>query len=59
VLAPESQLAVGLSRSGGSKRRRHRFTPALRLLWVVLSKLLDGREDLVRLMKPDAGVADP
>ena len=59
VLAAESQLAVGLSRSGGSKRRRHRFTPALRLLWVVPSKLLDGREDLVHLIKPDAGVEDP
>jgi hypothetical protein len=28
------------------------LTPAFRLLWVALSKLLDGREDLVHLMKP-------
>jgi len=32
VLAAESQLAVELNRSGGSKRRRRQFTPAFRLL---------------------------
>ena len=44
VLAAESQLAVELNRSGGSKRRRHQFTPACRLLWVVLSKLVESWE---------------
>jgi len=53
VLAAESQLAVALNRSGGSKRRRRQFTPAFRMLWVMLSKLLEGWEDLVHLMTPD------
>jgi hypothetical protein len=42
VLAAESQLAVELNRSGGSKRRRRQFTAAFRTLWVMLSKLLEG-----------------
>ena len=29
-----------------------RFTPAFRLLWVVLSRFLEGWEDLAQLMKP-------
>jgi transposase InsO family protein len=53
VLAAESQLAVELNRSGGRKRRRRRFTPAFRILWVALSKLLEGWEELVHLMKPE------
>ena len=53
VLAAESQLAIELNRSGGSKRRRRQFTPAFRLLWVALSKLVDGWEALVHLMKPE------
>ena len=52
VLAAESQLAIELNRGGG-KRHRCQFTPAFRLLWVALSKLLDGWEGLVRLMKPE------
>ena len=52
VLAAESQLAIELKRGGG-KRHRCQFTPAFRLLWVALSKLLDGWEGLVRLMKPE------
>jgi len=51
VLAAESQLAIELNRSGGQKRRR--FPPAFRLLWVALSKLLEGWEELVHLMKPE------
>jgi hypothetical protein len=51
VLAAESQLAVERNRSGGRQRRRQ-FSPAFRMLWVVLSKLLDGWEDLAHLMKP-------
>ena len=53
VLAAESQLAVELNRSGGSRRRRRQFTPAFRFLWVILSKLVQGWEDLVHLMKPE------
>jgi transposase InsO family protein len=54
LLAAESQLAVALNHAGVSGRhRRRQFTPAFRLLWVVLSKLLDGWEDLVHLMKPE------
>jgi len=53
VVALESQLAVEMSGSGGGRKRRRQFTPAFRLLWVVLSKLLDGWEDLVHLMKPE------
>ena len=53
VLAAESQLAVELNRSGGSKRRGRQFTPAFRLLWVALSKVLDSWEDLVHLMKTE------
>ena len=53
VLAAESQLAVALNRDNRSKRRRHQLTPAFRLLWVVLSKVLDCWEELVHLMKPE------
>jgi hypothetical protein len=54
VVAVESQLAVALNRgNAGGGRRRRWFTPAFRILWVVLSKLLDGWEDLVHLMKPE------
>lgn len=52
VLAAESQLAVEPNRSGTSKPRRQ-FTRALRLLWVALSKLVDGWEGLAHLMKPE------
>jgi len=53
VLAAESQLTVEMNRSGGDKRRRRQFTLAFRLLWVALSKALEGWEDLVHLMKPE------
>jgi transposase InsO family protein len=52
VLAAESQLAIELNRAGGRTCRRG-FTPAFRLLWVALSRLLEGWEDLVHLMKPE------
>ncbi len=55
VLAAESQLAILLNRPGG-RRRHHRFPPAFRLLWVVLSKLMDGWQDCVHLMKPETVV---
>jgi hypothetical protein len=50
VLAAESQLAVELN---AGKRRRRQFTPAFRTLWVTLSKVLEGWEHLVHLMKPE------
>ena len=53
ALAAESQLAVELNRPGGGKKRRRQVTPAFRLLWVVLSKLVDGWEGLAHLMKPE------
>jgi transposase InsO family protein len=53
LLAAESQLAVELSRHSGGKKRRRRFTPAFRMLWVVLSKLVEGWEGLAHLMKPE------
>jgi hypothetical protein len=52
LVAVESQLAVELSGSDGA-RKRHQFSAAFRLLWVALSKLLDGWEGLAHLMKPE------
>jgi len=42
VGALESQPGVEVSGSVGGKKRRRQFTPAFRILWVVLSKLLHG-----------------
>ena len=53
VLAAESQLAVELSRHSGGKKPRRQFTAAFRLLWVALSKLVEGWEELVHAMKPE------
>ena len=53
LLAAQSQLTTQLNRPEGRRSRRRRFTPAFRLLWVVLSRLLDGWEDLVHLVKPE------
>jgi len=53
LLALQSQLAVEVNRSSAPRKRHHRFSPAFRLLWVVLSKVLDGWEDLVQVMKPE------
>jgi hypothetical protein len=52
AVAPESQLAVELKGSGREDEQRHQFTPAVRILWVALSKLLHGLEKVVCLMKP-------
>ena len=54
VLAAESQLAVELNRPGGGKKRRRQFTPAFRMLWVMLSKLLQGWEELAHLASDEA-----
>ena len=44
LLAAESQLARRRERIAQKKDPRPLFTPAFRLLWVVLSKVLDGWE---------------
>jgi hypothetical protein len=51
-LTVESQLAACKHEIASNKRPRPRFTPGLRLLWVVLSKLLDRWEDVAHLMQP-------
>jgi len=53
LLAFQSQLAVELNRSSAPRKRHHSFSPAFRILWVVLSKFLDGWEELVHVMKPE------
>jgi len=52
VVALSSQLATCLDRVQQGKEPRPLFTPAFRLLWVVLSRFLEGWEDLAQLMKP-------
>ncbi|MCJ7751980.1 MAG: hypothetical protein MUQ65_12930, partial [Armatimonadetes bacterium] len=37
LLAFQSQLAVELNRSSAPRKRHHKFSPAFRILWVVLS----------------------
>jgi hypothetical protein len=51
LLAVQSQLALCKNRID-LKNPKPRFTPAFRILWVVLSKLLDGWEKLAQLMQP-------
>jgi len=46
-------LAAELNHFGGKKRRGHQFTPAFRILWLVISTLLDNWEDLVHVVKPE------
>jgi len=41
LLAIQSQLAAELDLSLGRRKRHRGFSPAFRILWVVLSKLLD------------------
>ena len=52
LLAVESLLTTCLERIQRKKDPRPRFTPAFRLLWVILSKVLDQWENLAQLMKP-------
>ena len=52
LLAAESQLAVSMEHFSRKKKPRPRFSAAFRILWVVLSKLVDGWEQLAHLMKP-------
>ena len=53
LLAVRSQLAVELNRSSGRRKRHRQFSPAFQILWVVLSKFLNGWEELVHVMKPE------
>ena len=53
LLAIQSQLAAELNRGSGRRKRHSRSNPAFRILWVVLSKLLDRWEELVHVMKPE------
>jgi hypothetical protein len=57
LLAAESQLTVALNTASRRTRQRRQFTPAFRLFWVVLSKLLEGWEGLAHLMKPETVVS--
>jgi putative transposase len=52
VLALRSQLALSKNRIDLKKDLRPKFTPAFRVLWVILSKVLTGWEDLVAVMQP-------
>ena len=52
LLALESQLVVCKHRIEQKKDPHPRFTAGFRLLWVVLSKVLDQWEDYTHLMKP-------
>jgi hypothetical protein len=52
LLAIQSQLALCKNRIDLKKESKLRFTPAFRILWVVLSIFLDGWEELAPLMKP-------
>jgi len=53
LLAIQSQLAAELDRASGGRKRHCQFSPAFRILWVVLSKFLNGWEELVHVMKPE------
>lgn len=42
LLAVQSQLAAELNHSSAQRKRHGQFSPAFRILWVVLSKSLEG-----------------
>ncbi len=52
VVALRGQLANRVDRMERKQEPKPRFTPASRALWVILSRFLDGWEDLAQLMKP-------
>ena len=52
IVALSGQLAACQQRVEQEKQPRPRFRPAFRLLWVILSRVLEGWEDLAHLMKP-------
>ena len=52
IVAFSSQLAACQLRVEQKREPRPRFRPAFRVLWVILSRVLEGWEDLAQLMKP-------
>jgi len=52
ILALQSQLAVCKHRVQSGKAPAPRFNQAFKILWVILSKLLDRWEDLAQIMRP-------
>ena len=52
VVALRSQLARRVDRVQQKKELKPRFTPAFRVVWVVISRFLDRWEDLAQLMRP-------
>lgn len=52
LLSVQSQLAMYKQRIQQKKDPRPRFTPAFRILWVLLSRLMDQWEDFAQLMQP-------
>ncbi len=52
LLALQSQLATCKDRIDRKECRKPKFDPAFRLLWVLISKVVDGWEDLAQLMQP-------
>jgi len=53
LVAIQSQLAVEVNRSSGRRKRHSQFSPAFRILWVMLSKFLHCWEEMVHIMKPE------
>jgi len=51
ILALQSQLAICKHRIDAGKAPPPRLNQAFRVLWVILSKLLDRWEDLAQVMK--------
>ena len=52
LVALRSQVAACRDRVERKQAPKPRFTPAFRVLWVVISRFLDGWENLAQLMKP-------
>jgi putative transposase len=52
IVPLSSQLAAHQRRVEHRQQPRPRLSPAFRVLWVILSRVLEGWEDLAQLMKP-------
>ena len=52
TLALQSQLAACLEQVENKKAPKPQFHPAFRLLWVLISKVIDDWQDLAQVMKP-------
>ena len=52
ILALQSQLAACKDRIERGKSPKPRFDSSFRLLWVFISKMVDGWEELAQVMKP-------